>query len=49
MEPDAIFTPGRISWVFFNHKAVVEFLETKPKGWFRETAGFLKMEASKSE
>jgi hypothetical protein len=39
MEPGDIFTPGRLSWVYFNHKHIVDFLQDKPKGWFKETAG----------
>jgi len=41
MGPKDIFTPGRISWVYFNHKVVVNFLKDKPKGWFKQTAGHL--------
>jgi hypothetical protein len=39
MKPDDIFIPGRLSWVYFNHKYIVDFLHDKPKGWFRDTAG----------
>ena len=39
MKRDDIFTPGRISWVYFNHRYIVEALEHKPKGWFTRTAG----------
>jgi hypothetical protein len=39
MRRDDIFTPGRISWVYFNHRFIVEELEHKPKGWFVSTAG----------
>jgi hypothetical protein len=39
MEPEDIFTPGRISWVYFNHKHIVDFLQNKPAAWFKDTAG----------
>jgi hypothetical protein len=43
MEPDDLFIPGRISWVYFSHNQVVELLEDKPKGWFKSTAGYLNL------
>jgi hypothetical protein len=39
MKHDDIFTPGRILWVYFNHKHIVNILEDKPKGWFTTTTG----------
>lgn len=41
MAPGDKFTPGRISWVYFNHKGVVNTLRDKPPGWFGKTAGNL--------
>lgn len=37
MKSGDYFIPGRIAWVFFNHKKVVNFLQDKPKNWFRKT------------
>jgi hypothetical protein len=39
MKQDNNFTPGRISWIFFNHKHIVTALKDKPKGWFSRIAG----------
>lgn len=41
MKPGDYFTPGRIAWVYFNHKDVVKYLNDKPKNWFRATGGHM--------
>ena len=41
MKPDAPFTPGRVSYVYFSHRDMVEDLKDKPPGWSQATCGGL--------
>lgn len=36
---DDPFTPGRVAYVYFTHRSMVEQLSDKPAGWYRTTGG----------
>lgn len=38
MQQGAVYTPGRVAWVYFSHKSMIDELSDKPLGWSKATA-----------